>query len=90
MRERRVKIAGNVVFDYRDLLDGRKRKGKKLLKMKKGPATYTSDKGTRFWKDHPFQLVEEEEASHLLSFKEDHYVYFVEATIEDVEDYYAD
>jgi len=90
MRERRLKVAGTVVFDYRDLLDGRKRKGKVLLKMKKGPASYTSEKGTRFWKAHPFQLVDEEEAQHLLSFGEDNYVYFVVATPEDVEDYYAD
>jgi hypothetical protein len=90
MRERRKKINGTVVFDYKDLLDRRKHKGKIILKMKKGPMTYTSTEGTRFFKDHPFQLVDETEAQHLLSFKEDNFVYFVNASVEDVEDYYSD
>ena len=90
MRERRLKINGSVVFDYRDLLDGRKRKGKVILKMKKGPMTYESEQGTRFFKDHPFQLVDETEAEHLLAFKDTNFVYFVVASVEDVEDYYAD
>lgn len=90
MRERRKRIAGQVVFDYKDIIDKRRHRGKVLIKMKKGPMTYTSDNGTRFFKDHPFQLVDETEAEHLLGFKESHYVYFVPATVEDVEDYYAD
>ena len=90
MRERRRKEAGTVVFDYRDLVDKRKNTGKTLILMKKGPITYTSDEGTRFFKDHPFQWVKKDEAGFLLSLPEEGNVYFVNSTIEDVEDYYAD
>jgi hypothetical protein len=90
MRERRIKSGGRVVFDYKQLLDKRSHRGKKLIRMKRGPITYTTAIGTRFWKDHPFQLVKEDEAEFLLALPESHYAEFVEATIEQVEDYYAD
>jgi hypothetical protein len=90
MRERRLRDRGKIVFDYRDLIDGRKQEGKTLIKMKKGPITYTSTAGTKFFRDHPYSWVPTEEAQHLLGFKEENFVYFVPATIEEVEDYYAD
>lgn len=86
--ERRLKENNKVLFDWKDLLDKRKSKGKTLIKMKKGPITYTTNEGTRFFKQHPFQWVSKEESDHLLSLPEEGYVFFVPATIEDVEDYY--
>lgn len=71
-------------------MDKKKRVGKVLLRMKKGPRTYTTEKGTRFFSEHPFQWVEGDEAGHLLSLPETGFVHFVRAKIEDVEDYYAD
>lgn len=91
MKERRLRDGKTVLFDYRDLIgDGRKFKGKTLIKMKKGPKTYTTELGSRFFADHPFKWVENEEAQHLLGFKEGNFVYFIEASVEDVEDHYAD
>lgn len=98
MRERRKREAGHIVFDYRALVtalrekeaDGRKHPNKELIKMKKGPITYTSDNGTRYFKEHPFAFVDKDEANHLLGFKEDNFVYFIPATLDDVEDYYQD
>lgn len=87
--ERRLRENNRVLFDYKDLLDKRKNKGKVLIKMKKGPITYTTTENTRFFKQHPFQWVSEGEAQHLLSLPESGYIYFIKATIEDVEDYYA-
>lgn len=51
--------------------------------------TYTTEQGTRFFRDHPFQWVGKDESEHLLSLPETGFVHFVSATIEDVEDYYA-
>lgn len=90
MRERRLKEGNRVLFDYRDLVEKKNRGKQKLLKMKKGPVSYLTEKGIRFFSSHPFQWVSEGHANHLLSFSEDNYVHFVEATIADVEDYYAD
>jgi hypothetical protein len=88
--ERRKYEGNKLVFDYRDLVGSpQKFKGKKLIKMKHGPITYTSPNGARFFRDHPFQWVEAEEADHLLSLPEGGYVYFVKASKEDVEDYYV-
>ncbi len=89
MKERRLRDGNRILFDYRDLLQ--KHKGQVLLKMKKGPITFTTDTGTRFFKEHPFQWVKTDETQHLLAtFGEDSYVYFIPATIEDVEDFYSD
>lgn len=90
MKERRLRDGKNILFDYRDLLDKKQHKGQVLLKMKKGPITFATDNGTRFFRDHPFQWVAADEAEHLLNtFGEDTYVFFVPATIQDVEDLYA-
>jgi hypothetical protein len=86
--ERRYRENNRVLFDYKDLFDKRKSRGKVLLKMKKGPLTYTTTSGTRFFKQHPFQWVGEDESVHLLSLPEDGYVFFVRASVEDAEDYY--
>lgn len=91
MRERRKKEGNRVLFDYRDLLNKKKNSNKTLLKMKKGPVSYQTEKGVRFFSDHPFQWVAKGHANHLLAtFTEDKHIHFVEATIEEVEDYYCD
>jgi hypothetical protein len=90
MRERRVRNGGHVVFDYRDLLDKRTHKGKALLRMKRGPITYTTWAGVKFYKDHPYQLVTEDEAQLLLALPESGHVEFQRATVDQVEDYYVD
>lgn len=91
MKERRKRDGqNNVVFDYRNLVDKTQHKGEKLLKMKKGPISYVTDGNVRFYTDHPFQWVSADEADNLLGFPEEGYVYFVNATIADVEDEYAD
>lgn len=90
MRERRVKNGREVLFDYKELfLSKTKQKGLKLVEMRRGPMSYETSTGTKFWKDHPFQWIPEDEADFLLSIKSP-VVEFSAATIEDVEDYYAD
>ena len=85
-----MKDKGRVVFDYRTLLDKRTHKGKVLLRMKRGPLTYESWEGVKFYKDHPYQLVSTGEADRLLALPESGYVEFVVATVAQVEDYYVD
>lgn len=88
--ERRKREGNRILFDYRDLVGPpSKFKGKKLIQMKKGPLSYTTEKGTRFYRDHPFKWVDAEEADYLLSLPEEGFVYFTKATREQVEDYYA-
>lgn len=89
MRSRRQKSGGKVVFDYRSLLDKRRWKGKKAIRMKSGPISYVTEEGVKFFRDHPFQLVKEDEANRLLSLPASSRVEFVEAQIEDIEDYYS-
>lgn len=86
--QRRVREGNNIIFDYRDLINKSKNRGKILIRMKRGPLTYTTEAGIRFFRDHPFQWVEKDEAEFLLSIPETMFVHFVPATIEDVEDYY--
>ena len=87
-RPRRLKNGNAVVFDYKTLLDGRGKKGKVLLKMVKGPVSYETQEGVKFWSDHPFQWVSEDESVILKGIKSG-FVDFRDATTEDVEDYYA-
>jgi hypothetical protein len=88
--ERRKRENHRVLFDYRDLIGPpTKFAGKKLIKMKKGPLTYTTELGTCFFKDHPFKWVDREEADFLLGLPEEGYVFFMKASKEEVEDYYA-
>ena len=87
-RERRLKSGNKVIFDYKELLDKKGKSNKTLLKMEKGPQSYTSAKGTQFWSEHPYQWVAKSEAEFLTGLKVRH-LNFREATIEDVEDYYA-
>lgn len=68
------------------LNDGRSMRGKKLVRLDElGPISYSSD-GVKFWRDHPFQIVTEAQATHLLGLDSPK---FHEATVADVEDYYA-
>lgn len=86
MRARRLYDGKTLKFDYKDLIDGRKQKNKTLLKMKRGPISFETSEGTKFWKDHPFQWVSNAEADEL---KGRTFPEFVVATVEQVEDYYA-
>jgi regulation of enolase protein 1 (concanavalin A-like superfamily) len=86
MRERRLYDGRQLLFDARDILDARKHKGKVVVKMKNGPVSYTTDKGTKFWNKHPYQWVSEEERDFLLSLTQPE---FVLSSKEDIEDYYA-
>ena len=86
MRERRVKNGNTVVFDARDVLDGRGKKDKVLLEMRNGPISYTTEEGVKFWRKHPFQWVSEGEAELLKHSKNPE---FREVDRADVEDYYA-
>lgn len=62
-------------------------KGKVIVEFDpNGPMSYTTSWGQRFWKEHPYQIVSEENANQLTSLKAPS---FRVATIEDVEDWYS-
>jgi hypothetical protein len=86
IRERRVREGQQLVFDARDVLNTKLHEGEVLLKMVNGPISFTSPGGVRFWKRHPFQWVTGDDVDFLRYSTEPQ---FVEATVEDVEDYYA-
>lgn len=87
-RERRKRNGNNVIFDYRTLIDQEGKEDKILIQMVKGPQSYLSANGTKFWAEHPFQWVDEDEAEVLVGLKSQ-YLNFAEAELTDVEDYYA-
>lgn len=86
MRERRVKQGQTVLFDCKEVLKGGG-KGFRLLLMKNGPLSYTTEEGVKFWQKHPYQWVTKAESELLLKSTNPE---FRPAEIEDVEDYYAD
>lgn len=86
MRQRRVKDGNTIVFDARDVLDGRGKKDRVLLEMRNGPISYTTEEGVKFWRKHPFQWVSKDEAELLKNNKNPE---FREVDKADVEDYYA-
>jgi hypothetical protein len=73
-----------MVFDAKELF--KPHKGMVLLEMRRGPISFTSDEGVRFWKKHPFQWVSKGEAELLLKSVAPE---FRRATIDDLEDYYS-
>ncbi len=81
-RPRRLYEGQVCLFDARSILDKRKYKGKILLKMQRQNASFESPSGVMFWKDHPFQLVPEDDVETLLKDN------FVRANLEEVEDFY--
>lgn len=87
-RPRRLRDGRAVVFDYKTLLDKKGKRDKVLLRMVKGPVSYETPEGVKYWSEHPFQWVSEEEAAILKGIKTG-FVDFRDATLEDVEDYYA-
>lgn len=85
MRQRRINEGNVTVFDAaKDVL--KPKRGKVLVEMRNGPASYESEGGVRFWKKHPFQWVSKEEAEHLCQLKQPE---FRISSIEKAEDYYA-
>lgn len=89
MRERRVYEDNQLIFDAaKEVLDGRGKKGQRLLHMKKGPMSYETSEGVVFRKNHPFNWVSEGEADTLLAI-EDPFLEFKTAEKEDAEDWYA-
>lgn len=90
MRERRLRHGSKVIFDYKELFISKaKQKGMKLVVMRRGPISWQNAEGLTFWSAHPYKWVTEEEAEELLKINKPN-LEFREATIEDVEDYYAD
>jgi hypothetical protein len=87
-RERRKHNGKNVIFDYRTLINEEGKEDKVLVYMAKGPQSYLSAQGTKFWSEHPFQWVDEDEAKFLVGLKSQ-YLNFREATLAEVEDYYV-
>lgn len=86
MREMRVKDGNTIVFDARDVLNSKGKKDMVLLEMRRGPISYTTDGGVKFWKRHPFQWVSQEEAEFLLNNTNPEFRKVDKAA---VEDYYA-
>jgi tRNA nucleotidyltransferase (CCA-adding enzyme) len=84
MRSRRIKEGQTIVFDAKELFEPHK--GMVLLEMRRGPMSYTTEEGVRFWKKHPYQWVSKEESNMLLKSKSPE---FVKATRDDLEDYYS-
>lgn len=65
MREKRVRDGQRILFDADELLDGRRGKGKVMVKMNNGPMSYTTEEGVKFWNKHPYQWVSPDEAEIL-------------------------
>lgn len=84
MRSRRVMSGNTVVFDAKNLFEPRT--DEVLLEMRRGPLSYTTDEGVKFWSKHPYQWVSVEEAELLLKSTSPE---FKIATIDDLEDYYS-
>ena len=57
--------------------------GKILLKMERENASFTTTKGVKFSKDHPYQLVDEDEVAALLRQN------FRKAYPEEIKDFYS-
>jgi hypothetical protein len=76
-----------LLFDARDVLvKPQAMKGFRLVKMEKGPLSYRTSGGTKFYRDHPFQYVPVEEVDWVLSLTQP---VFRLAKLEEVEDYYT-
>jgi len=71
--------AGTIVFDF----SGGLMEGKICVFMRRG-ASYSYD-NVKFTKEHPFQMIEEAAARHLISSQPDK---FEEATRDQVRDFY--
>jgi hypothetical protein len=87
MRPKRVYDGQDIIFDAKWLFDKRRQKDKVLLKMDANLRSFETPSGARFWGQHPYQWVSREDADYCLSLS---HPKFVHATIEEVEDYYAD
>lgn len=84
MRSRRIKNGTTIIFDAKELFEPHK--GQVLLEMRRGPMSFTTEEGVRFWSKHPFQWVSREEAEILLKSNAPE---FRKATTDDLEDYYS-
>lgn len=86
MRNRRIRQGNTILFDAKDVLVDRSKEGLVLLEMRRGPLSYTTEEGVRFWQHHPYQWVSGDEAKIL---KQHLSPEFREVDLSDVEDYYS-
>lgn len=84
MRSRRIKDGQTIVFDAKELFGPHK--GQVLLEMRRGPMSFTTEEGVRFWSKHPYQWVSKTEAEVLLKSRSPE---FKQASVDDLEDYYS-